>query len=141
MGTIGDLFADQLAALAGEGSSEEVPADDATEAATNVLTGADTLAGEAAGTDPKVDPGADPASPTAKIVEIILDETDCDPVTMRSDLRLRDDLGLDGLSLWSLVARVERDLKITLPDREVEAWQTVGDLLNLASHPARNSND
>lgn len=46
---------------------------------------------------------------------------------------LDEDLELTGLALWSVIAQVERELSVTFPDREVEAWRTVEDVLRAAA--------
>lgn len=48
---------------------------------------------------------------------------------MRPDLRLDEDLELTGLALWSVVSQIEHELGITFPDRVVEGWRTLSDVL------------
>lgn len=46
-------------------------------------------------------------------------------------LRLVEDLDCDDITLWSIIAAVERETKTTLPDERVRACRTVGDLVEL----------
>lgn len=150
MGTIGDLFADQLASFANVGEVDEGSPSTAPDLHTVTSDspdshGADSLTFDTAASDAEngevsltalateLAQSVQLDSPLAKVVEAILEETGYPAEKMRLDLRLAKDLELDGLSLWSLVARLERELKITCPDAEVEGWQTVADLLTLAS--------
>ncbi|MFT0763032.1 phosphopantetheine-binding protein [Actinomyces sp. F1_1611] len=63
-------------------------------------------------------------------LEAILTETNYPPEQMSPGLRLREELELDGLPLWAVVAQIERELKVTIPDREVKSWVTLADLLD-----------
>ena len=102
MGTIADLFGDQLRATVG--------ADD----------GADGAAGELA-------PASSPGS-KADLVE----ESGLEPGSARAELTLRGDLDLDDLGLCAVVARFERAAGARCPDAEIEQWRTLGDLLSAA---------
>lgn len=106
MGTIGDL----LGGIPGEWQEALAAAEQPTEAETD---GGDKA------------PGAD-----AVAIEVILDETGFAAEQMRPDLRLVEDLDLSGLALWSVVSRIERELKRNFPDDTVESWRTLGDLLS-----------
>lgn len=60
----------------------------------------------------------------------VLEETDLDPDHTRAELSLADDLDLDTLSLYAIVARIEHDLSICIPDETIGAWRTLADLLD-----------
>ena len=122
MGSIADLLGDQLRA----GLAQLVDPDASDEA-----------------------PGAAPASSESTVetaqdrareatMEAVLDEAELDPADARGELTLRGDLDLDDISLYAVVARVEREAKVTLSDAQVEQWLTLSDLLDAVSDAASN---
>ena len=66
------------------------------------------------------------------------DEAELDPADARGELTLRGDLDMDDVSLYAVVARVEREAKVTLNDTQVEEWVTLADLLDAVSDAASN---
>ena len=93
--------------------------------------------------------GAAPASSAASVettqdrvreaaMEAVLDEAELDPADARGELTLRGDLDMDDVSLYDVVARVEREAKVTLNDSQVEEWVTLADLLDAVSDAASN---
>ena len=93
--------------------------------------------------------GAAPASSAASVettqdrvreaaMEAVLDEAELDPADARGELTLRGDLDMDDVSLYAVVARVEREAKVTLSDSQVEEWVTLADLLDAVSDAASN---
>ena len=93
--------------------------------------------------------GAAPASSAASVettqdrvreaaMEAVLDEAELDPADARGELTLRGDLDLDDVSLYAIVARVEREAKVTLNDAQIEQWVTLADLLDAVSDAASN---
>lgn len=93
--------------------------------------------------------GAAPASSAASVettqdrvreaaMEAVLDEAELDPADARGELTLRGDLDMDDVSLYAVVARVEREAKVTLNDSQVEEWVTLSDLLDAVSDAASN---
>ena len=93
--------------------------------------------------------GAAPASSYASVettqdrareaaMEAVLDEAELDPADARGELTLRGDLDMDDVSLYAVVARVEREAKVTLSDSQVEEWVTLSDLLDAVSDAASN---
>ncbi|MCI6411131.1 MAG: phosphopantetheine-binding protein [Schaalia hyovaginalis] len=60
----------------------------------------------------------------------VLEETGLDPDEARADLTLRGDLDLDDLGLYAIVARIEHDLSLVLPDELVDSWGTLGSILD-----------
>ena len=111
MGTIADLFGDQLRATVG--------ADD----------GADGAAGEPA---PASSPGSKADLVEEAAMEAVLEESGLEPGSARAELTLRGDLDLDDLGLCAVVARFERAANARCPDAEIEQWRTLGDLLSAA---------
>lgn len=122
MGSIADLLGDQLRAglaqLVDPDASDEAP-----DAA-------------AASSDASVETAQDRAREAA--MEAVLDEAELDPADARGELTLRGDLDLDDVSLYAIVARVEREAKVTLSDAQVAQWVTLSDLLDAVSDAASN---
>ena len=122
MGSIADLLGDQLRAglaqLVDPEASEQTP-------------GAAPASSETA-----VDTAQDRAREAA--MEAVLDEAELDPAQARGELTLRCDLDMDDVSLYAVVARVEREAKVTLNDSQVEEWVTLADLRDAVSDAASN---
>ena len=122
MGSIADLLGDQLRAglaqLVDPEASDEAP-------------GAAPASSESA-----VETAQDRAREAA--MEAVLDEAELDPADARGELTLRGDLDMDDISLYAVVARVEREAKVILNDASVEQWVTLEDLLDAGSDAASN---
>ena len=122
MGSIADLLGDQLRAglaqLVDPDASDEVP-------------GAAPASSESA-----VETAQDRAREAA--MEAVLDEAELDPADARGELTLRGDLDMDDVSLYAVVARVEREANVTLNDAQIEQWVTLADLLDAVSDTASN---
>ena len=122
MGSIADLLGDQLhaglAQLVDPDASDEVP-------------GAAPASSESA-----VETAQDRAREAA--MEAVLDEAELDPADARGELTLRGDLDMDDVSLYAVIARVEREVKVTLNDAQIEQWVTLADLLDAVSDAASN---
>lgn len=69
-------------------------------------------------------------------MEAVLDEADLAPGDARAELTLRGDLDMDDVSLYAVVARVEREAKVALTDAQIEEWETLGDLLDAVAQAA-----
>mgnify|MGYP000945400105 FL=1 len=122
MGSIADLLGDQLRAGLAQLVAPEAQ---------------DESAGAAqASSDASVETAQDRAREAA--MEAVLDEAELDPADARGELTLRGDLDLDDVSLYAVVARVEREAKVTLSDAQVEQWVTLSDLLDAVSDAASN---
>ena len=122
MGSIADLLGDQLRA----GLAQLVDPDASDEA----------LGAAPASSDSAVETAQDRAREAA--MEAVLDEAELDPASARGELTLRGDLDMDDVSLYAVVARVEREAKVTLSDALVEQWVTLADLLGAVSDAASN---
>ena len=72
-------------------------------------------------------------------MEAVLDEADLEPAHARAELTLRSDLDMDDVSLYAVVARIEREAKVGFSDAQIEGWQTLGDLLDAAATAASQS--
>lgn len=122
MGSIADLLGDQLRAglaqLVDPDASDEVPGAASASSESAVATAQDR-AREAA-------------------MEAVLDEAELDPADARGELTLRGDLDMDDVSLYAVIARVEREVKVTLNDAQIEQWVTLADLLDAVSDAASN---
>ncbi len=122
MGSIADLLGDQLRAglaqLVDPDASDEVPGA-APASSENAVETAQDRAREAA-------------------MEAVLDEAELDPADARGELTLRGDLDMDDVSLYAVIARVEREVKVTLNDAQIEQWVTLADLLDAVSDAASN---
>ncbi len=122
MGSIADLLGDQLRAglaqLVDPDASDEVPG------------------AAPASSDSTVETAQDRAREAA--MAAVLDEAELDPASARGELTLRGDLDMDDVSLYAVVARVEREAKVTLSDALVEQWVTLADLLDAVSDAASN---
>ena len=122
MGSIADLLGDQLRAglaqLVGPDASDEAPG------------------AAPASSDSTVETARDRAREAA--MAAVLDEAELDPASARGELTLRGDLDMDDVSLYAVVARVEREAKVTLSDALVEQWVTLADLLGAVSDAASN---
>lgn len=122
MGSIADLLGDQLRAglaqLVDPEASGEAPG------------------AAPASSDRTVETARDRAREAA--MEAVLDEVELDPASARGELTLRGDLDMDDVSLYAVVARVEREAKVTLKDASVEQWMTLADLLDAVSDAASN---
>ena len=122
MGSIADLLGDQLRA----GLAQLVDPDASDEA----------LGAAPASSDSAVETAQDRAREAA--MEAVLDEAELDPASARGELTLRGDLDMDDVSLYAVVARVEREAKVTLSDAVVEQWVTLADLLDAVSDAVSN---
>ena len=122
MGSIADLLGDQLRAglaqLVDPDASDEAPG------------------AAPASSDSTVETAQDRAREAA--MAAVLDEAELDPASARGELTLRGDLDIDDVSLYAVVARVEREAKVTLSDALVEQWVTLADLLDSVSEAASN---
>ena len=47
-----------------------------------------------------------------------------------------NDLDMDDVALYAVVARVEREAKVALTDAQIEEWETLGDLLDAVAQAA-----
>jgi len=53
---------------------------------------------------------------------------------LTATLSLREDLGLDSLSIIELLYRIEEAFNLSIPDEDLEKLQTVGDVIAYIEH-------
>jgi len=131
MGTIAEMLGIDLGGdepLVSPAGSPPGPDEAATPGADADDAGAAPATGEAAQRP------AAPVDPVGEaVMAAVLDETSLDPTQARAELPLTGpEMDLDRLGRYSVVAAVERELHIQFPDVEVEAWETLGDVLEAA---------
>lgn len=73
-----------------------------------------------------------PEGPAGVVLAAVSAETGIPAAELHPDLLLEEDLELWSLSLWAVVAEVERNLGLQLPDNEVAAWVSLADMLRAA---------
>ena len=67
-------------------------------------------------------------------VEILEKVANADRTAVTGDHRLREDLGIDSLSLIDLAVAAEDTFGIRIPDEDLEGFQTVSDVLGYIRH-------
>ena len=122
MGSIADLLGDQLRA----GLAQLVDPDSEAEGHGDAQASS-SAAGESASAQERAREAA---------MEAVLDEADLAPENARAELTLRGDLDMDDVALYAVVARVEREAKVTLTDAQIDQWETLGDLLGAVANGA-----
>ena len=65
-----------------------------------------------------------------KIVELIAEKLCKKPEQITMESRLVEDLGADSLDVVELIMSFEDEFGITLPDEDIAAMKTVGDVVN-----------
>ena len=67
-------------------------------------------------------------------VEILEKVANADRTAVTGDHRLREDLGIDSLSLIDVAVAAEETFGIRIPDEDLEGFQTVSDVLGYIRH-------
>ena len=70
-------------------------------------------------------------------MDAILEFVDLAPEDARGDLTLKNDLDIDTLVRYAIVARIEHELKLSIRDTEVDAWETLEDVLSDVTFTAK----
>ncbi len=65
-----------------------------------------------------------------KVKEIICDQLGVDADSIEMNTSVTDDLNADSLDMVETLMAIEDEFDIEIPDEEVEALKTVGDLVN-----------
>lgn len=65
-----------------------------------------------------------------RIANIISKYVEIDPNTITEETVLRSELGATSLDLANIIVAVEEEFSISISDRDILAFQTVGDLIN-----------
>jgi len=66
----------------------------------------------------------------ATVTRILEQVAKVDPAAVAQDKRLRDDLGVDSLTLIEVAVAAEDAFGVPLPDEDLERFQTVGDVID-----------
>ena len=66
----------------------------------------------------------------ATVTRILEQVAKVDPAAVARDTRLREDLGIDSLTLIEVAVATEDALSVPLPDEDLERFQTVGDVID-----------
>ena len=66
-----------------------------------------------------------------KVVDILTDFSEVKKEDIRPESDLIEDLGLDSVSYFGIMFRVEEAFGIEIPEEEIENIQTVGDIVAL----------
>jgi acyl carrier protein len=66
----------------------------------------------------------------ATVPRILEQVAKIDPAAVARDTRLREDLGVDSLTLIEVAVATEDALGVPLPDEDLECFQTVGDAID-----------
>lgn len=64
-----------------------------------------------------------------KVKSILVDQLDVDEDAVTMDSSIIDDLGADSLDVVDMVMSLEEEFDIEIPDEEIEAMKTVGDIV------------
>lgn len=65
-----------------------------------------------------------------KIKEIIVDQLDLEEDDVTMGASIADDLHADSLDVVDLIMSIESEFDLEIPDEDVEAIKTVGDIVN-----------
>ena len=70
----------------------------------------------------------------ATVARILEQVAKVDPAAVARDTRLREDLGVDSLTLIEVAVAAEDAFGVPLPDEDLEHFQTVGDVIDYVRH-------
>jgi len=65
-----------------------------------------------------------------KVKEILVDQLDVNEDSVAMESSITDDLGADSLDVVDLVMSLEEEFDVEIPDEEIEAMKTVGDIVH-----------
>ena len=65
-----------------------------------------------------------------KIIEIVCKQFEISSADVNRESGLRDDLGADSLDLVDLAMSIEDDFRVEVPDKAIEKFKTVGDIVD-----------
>src|SRR5216117_3235314 len=69
-----------------------------------------------------------------QVIVALADYLKKDERKLTATLSLREDLGLDSLSIIELLYRIEEAFNLSIPDEDLEKLQTVGDVITYIEH-------
>ena len=64
-----------------------------------------------------------------KVKKILIDQLDVDEGAISLESSIIDDLGADSLDVVDMVMSLEEEFDVEIPDDEIEAMKTVGDIV------------
>jgi len=64
-----------------------------------------------------------------KVKAILVDQLDVEESVVTLDSVITDDLGADSLDVVDMVMSLEEEFDVEIPDEEIEAMKTVGDIV------------
>ena len=64
-----------------------------------------------------------------KVIEVVVEQLDCDASEVKEDSKFIEDLGADSLDVVELVMALEEEFDIEIPDEDAESILTVADAL------------
>ena len=65
-----------------------------------------------------------------KLVSIISNYIEIDIDNVNEDMSLRNEIGMDSFSMMSMLIDIENEYDCTIPESELNRFQTLGDLNN-----------
>lgn len=71
-------------------------------------------------------------------MEAVLNESGLEPAKARRELTLRGDLDMDDVSLYAVVARIEREAKLRIKDAQIDSAVSLKDLLDAVETASRH---
>jgi acyl carrier protein len=64
-----------------------------------------------------------------KVKAILVDQLDVDEDAVTMESSISEDLGADSLDVVDMVMSLEEEFDVEIPDEEIEAMKTVGDIV------------
>ncbi len=65
-----------------------------------------------------------------KVKKLLVDQLDVDDGAITMESSIIDDLGADSLDVVDMVMSLEEEFDVEIPDEEIEAMKTVGDIIH-----------
>jgi acyl carrier protein len=65
-----------------------------------------------------------------KVIDVVVEQLDCERAEVKEDSKFIEDLGADSLDVVELVMALEEEFDIEIPDEDAESILTVKDALN-----------
>lgn len=129
MGTIAELLGYSLS----EPTPPEGPGSEAVPTSTDIDEGGAAAVGSTGAVSAAPGQGVAAApTPDEVVLAAVLAETSLEPSAAREDLTLAGDLDLDTIGRYAVVTAIEHGLGTEFRDEDVDAWETLGDVLAAA---------
>lgn len=68
-----------------------------------------------------------------RLVSIISNYVEIDEANLSEDMSIRNELGMDSFGMMSMLIDIENEYECTIPESELNKFQTLGDLNNYLS--------